>query len=759
MDCCAPDADAAPLDRRSNDDELRLASRNIGDGLRQTDLTIPGIHCGGCVQRIEKTLDKLPGVIKTRVNLSAKRATINWRADETPPPFISALSAMGFEAHLYDRGVDDKDGVLAKLLRALAVAGFAASNIMLLSVAIWSGAEPATRDLFHWISALIALPALAYSGRIFFRSAWRSLRHGQTNMDVPISIGVLLAFGLSLYETLHHGPHAYFDASISLLFFLLIGRTLDHMMRERARTAVKSLARLAPRGALILQTDGTTAYVPVNEITPGMTILLAAGERVPVDARVVKGQSELDCSLVSGESASQHAFAGFLLQAGTLNLTGPLKIIATAAAKDSFLAEMVRMMEAAESGRSIYRRLADRASRLYAPVVHLAALLTFVGWMIETGNVHQSLTVAIAVLIITCPCALGLAVPMVHVVAARRLFEDGIMVKDGGALERLAEVDTIVFDKTGTLTLGDPQLTGGDTVDFEALALAAAIASHSRHPYSRALAAEGSRRHCPPIALSHVSEHPGSGLEAHDGATVYRLGRPEWASANGEPKFPDSQLASVVLSKDGRDVATFRFEDRLRPDASATVAALAADNLALEILSGDREEPVRLLASRLGILHISSVSPGGKARHIASISAEGRKVLMVGDGLNDGPALVAAHASMAPASAIDVGRNAADLVFLRESLLAVPQAIEIARNAACLVRQNLVLAVAYNLFAVPVAVLGFVTPLIAALTMSGSSLLVVANALRLGGRRRTKDRLTPLRRISTVPQAPLGSTR
>lgn len=240
---------------------------------------------------------------------------------------------------------------------------------------------------------------------------------------------------------------------------------------------------------------------------------------------------------------------------------------------------------------------------------------------------------------------------------------------------------------------------------------------------------------------------------------MYRLGRPEWALANGEPKFPDLQLASVVLSKDGRAVATFSFEDRLRPDAREAVAALAADDLALEILSGDREEPVRLLASRLGILHISSVSPGGKARHVASMAAAGRKVLMVGDGLNDTPALVAAHASMAPASAVDVGRNAADLVFLRESLLAVPQAIEIARNAAWLVRQNLVLAVGYNLIAVPIAVLGYVTPLIAALAMSGSSLLVVANALRLRGWRRTRDRLAPLLRLSAVPQVPLGGTR
>src|SRR5262249_29558698 len=231
----------------------------------------------------------------------------------------------------------------------------------------WSGADPSARNVFHWLSALIAFPALAYSGRVFFRSARSAIRQGKTNMDVPISIGVLLAFGMSLYETVHHGAHAYFDASISLLFFLLIGRTLDHMMRERARTAVKGLARLAACGALVAHPDGTQCYVPVNEIEPGMTILLAAGERVPVDARVIGGQSEIDCSLVSGETIPRPVAAGSVLQAGTLNLTGPLTIAATAAAKDSFLAEMTRMMEAAECGRSSYRRIADRAARLYAP--------------------------------------------------------------------------------------------------------------------------------------------------------------------------------------------------------------------------------------------------------------------------------------------------------------------------------------------------------------------------------------------------------
>ena len=759
MGCCAPDIDSESMDRRAVDDEVLLASRYIGEGLRQTELAIPDIHCGGCVQRIEKALGALPGVIQARVNLSTKRATIRWRAHNAPPPFISTLRGMGFEAHLHDAGADEKDGALAELFRALAVSGFAASNIMLLSVSIWSGAEPATRDLFHWISALIAIPALAYSGRVFFRSAWRSLRHGQTNMDVPISIGVLLAAALSLYETIHHGPHAYFDAATSLLFFLLIGRTLDHVMRERARTAVKGLARLAARGALILQPDGRHAYLPVADIHAGMTILLAAGERVPVDARVVKGQSELDCSLVSGESLPQPASEGSILQAGTLNLTGPLTIVATAAAKDSFLAEMVRMMEVAESGRSAYRRIADRASRLYAPVVHLTALLTFIGWMIAIGDVHRALTIAIAVLIITCPCALGLAVPMVHVVAARRLFENGIMVKDGGALERLAEIDTVVFDKTGTLTLGDPRLVDGEALDTKPLAIAAAIASHSRHPYSRALAASGAKCSSAPVALSSVSEHPGSGLDAHAGTTVYRLGRPEWALSSVEPKHQASQLGSVVLSKDRSLLATFSFEDRVRSGAREAVTALASDGFALEILSGDREEPVRQLAAALGVPHISSVSPGGKASYIASASTSGRKVLMVGDGLNDAPALVAAHASMAPASAVDVGRNAADLVFLRESLLAVPQALAIARNARRLVWENLMMAVGYNLIAVPIAILGYVTPLIAALAMSGSSLLVVANALRLQGRSGASEPSVPSRRLFLTRQTSMGSVR
>jgi Cu2+-exporting ATPase len=427
-------------------EELRLASRDLGDGTRQSDLSVPRIHCAACIAAVERTLSRLPGVQTARVNLSMKRVAVTWRTDDgMAPDLIGTLRGIGYEAHLFAIDQNASDPELARLVKALALAGFCAMNIMMLSVSVWSGADASSRQAFHFISALLALPALSYSGRVFYASAWSALRHGRTNMDVPISIGVTLAFALSLYDTAHNAPHAYFDAATSLLFFLLIGRTLDHVMREKARSAVAGLARLAPAGATVVR-DGRPLYVPLSEIEPGASLLIAAGGRVPVDGLVMHGISEVDRSLVSGESAPARIAPGEPVQAGVMNLTGPLTIRATAKAEDSFLAEMVRMMEAAEGGRARYRRLADRASALYSPVVHTMALLSFLGWLLLTGDWHVSISIAIAVLIITCPCALGLAVPIVQVMAARRLFERGIMVKDGSALERLAEVDAIAFD-------------------------------------------------------------------------------------------------------------------------------------------------------------------------------------------------------------------------------------------------------------------------------------------------------------------------
>ena len=755
MSCCAPGAEMAlevaeAASAAPSSDEIKLASRALDGGCRQTDLSVPSVHCAGCIQAIEAALAKLENIDSARVNLSTKRVSVRWRGEQVPP-FFAALSRLGYQAHLFDPEIQEKDRTLSELIRAVAVAGFAAGNIMLLSVSVWSGAEGATRDLFHWLSALIAIPALAFAGGIYFRSAANALRHGRMNMDVPIVVGVSLAYAMSLYETINHGEHAYFDASVSLLFFLLIGRTLDHVMRERARTAVNGLSRLASRGSLVLRDDGKREYLPVAELVPGLRLLIAAGERIPVDGDIVSGYSDLDCSIVSGESAPKAVGAGAHVQAGTLNLTGPLTMLATAAAKDSFLAEMVRLMEAAEGGRSRYRRIADRVSALYAPVVHLAAFMTFLGWMIASGDWHRALTIAIAVLIITCPCALGLAVPIVQVVAARRLFEAGVMVKDGSAMERLAAIDAAVFDKTGTLTLGRPRLINASSIDPTMLAIAADMAAHSHHPFSRAIAGYAGYSGQP--AVESVSEHPGFGVEAIAEGNTWRLGRRGWAGwkarTGGEGKL--GGYGGTVLSRNGNIVACFAFEDALRQDAKATIRQLKDAGLSVDMLSGDTAKACGEVAKSLETeSFVPALLPSGKVEWIEALTRAGHKVLMVGDGLNDTPALRAAHVSMAPATAADIGRQAADFVFLRESLLAVPLAMDVSRKAGRLIRQNIAIAIVYNAFAVPIAVLGHVTPLIAAIAMSASSLIVIANAMRLQATAKTVPEAAPARRRSDL---------
>ncbi|MDO1583387.1 heavy metal translocating P-type ATPase [Rhizobium oryzicola] len=698
-----------------------------GSGLR-AELVVPSMHCGACMRRVEKALHALPGVTAARANLSTKRVIVEWSDREVTPAMIETLDRIGFPAHAAELPDRQHDADLKALLRALAVAAFASSNIMLLSFAVWFGADPSTRQYFHLLSGLIALPTVLYSGQVFYRSAWAALRHGRTNMDVPISIGVTLTFGLSLWETALHGRHAYFDAAVSLIFFLLIGRTLDHMMRARARSAVSGIARLASPSATVIETDGRRSDLPLGKVMPGMKLAVAAGQRVPVDACVIEGTSDVDCALVSGESTPIAVSAGQQLQAGVLNLGAPLVLLALRPSSQSFLAEMTRMMEAAESGRGLYRRIADRASALYAPVVHAAAALTLVGWLAIGSDLHQALTTAIAVLIITCPCALGLAVPMVQVVAAGRLFRSGILIKDGSGLERLAEIDTVVFDKTGTLTTGMPELLLYEkgTQDHEAnLPLAAGIAAHSNHPYSRAIAAS-----CPrPLAVATecVTEQAGYGLEALIDGAIFRLGRPGWAA----PAHAAGSDASVILSRNAEPLESFHFRDRLRPGAEQAIEDLKARGLSVEMLSGDRKSAVADLAARLGIVYHAEATPANKVQRLEELKREGHRVLMVGDGLNDAAALASAHVSMAPASASDVGRTAADLIFLQESLAAIPLAHRIAIRSAQLIRQNFALSIAYNLVAVPVAVGGFLTPLLAAIAMSSSSIIVVLNALRL----------------------------
>jgi len=686
-----------------------------GDGGRdRLHLMVENVHCAGCIRKIETALLARPGVASARVNVSTRRLVIEWRHGEDDPATLAqTVDDLGYPtapfnpATLMDGGAaQDK-----RLLTALAVAGFAAANVMLLSVSIWSGyfsdMGPATRDLFHWVSALIALPAVVFAGQPFFRSAWTSLRGSALNMDVPISVAVILASLMSLQQTMVGGEHAYFDASVTLLFFLLVGRYLDRRARARARSAAERL--------LTLQT--ATA-----------TVIVAAGERLPVDGRVIEGQSETDTSLVTGESMARPITIGDAVFAGTINLAQPLRVEVTAAGENTLLAEIVRLMEAAEQGRARYVRIADRVARIYAPSVHILALGTFAGWLVlGAGGWQPALMAAITVLIITCPCALGQAAPVVQVVATGRLLNRGVLLKSNDGLERLEAIDTVVFDKTGTLTLGRPTLTNGDQIPSDILARAAALAGHSRHPLSRAIVAAA--KSLAPVIAEQVAEVPGRGLSGRVDGNELRLGSRDWC---GVSESAGADGPEIWLSGEAMAPRRFSFADVARPDAVAVIAALRKRGLHIELLSGDRPPVVTAVADQLGIAEYrAECLPDHNVQRLKQLAEDGHKVLMVGDGLNDAPALAAGFVSMSPAGAADISQTAADLIFQGDSLAPVLHAVETARNAGRLVRQNFALPFLYNAIAIPVAVAGLATPLVAAVAMSSSSLVVTLNALRL----------------------------
>ncbi len=686
-----------------------------------TILAVPAMHCAGCMGKVERAFAEVAGVQSARTNLTARTVEVVHAARVELPALVAALAATGFEAQVREPEAETVSAV-KPLLAPLGVAAFACMNVMLMSVSVWSGADGTTRSLFHWVSAMIGVPAIIYSGRPFFSSALKVLRHGKTNMDVPISIGVTIATGLSFYETLTGGAEAWFDGVLMLLMFLLAGRVLDAMMRDRARSGVDALLRQAASGAMVIADDGATRWVDAKALQPGMLMRVAAGERLAADGEVLRGSSRFDQSLLTGESAPVSAVPGTLVHAGTLNIEVPVDVRVTATGQDTTLSEIARLMEVAGQSRGKFVRIADRASRLYAPAVHTLAALTFTGWMIAGAGVHQSLVIAIAVLIITCPCALGLAVPVAQVVAAVALMKRGILVKDGSALERMAEVDRLLLDKTGTLTLGRPVPDEAALVAMSAAeaSVALALASHSRHPLSHGLVQALAAHGVTAASLEDVREVAGQGVTARWNGIAVALGRPA-----------SSQGMATALRIEGGPVRVIAFADRLRPDAEAALQQLAALKVEVSILSGDCVAAVATVARVTGLTAQAAASPADKRAAIERLQGAGRNVLMAGDGLNDGPALATANASIAPGTASDVGRQAADIVFTGESLLAIPRAVRVARATMRVVRQNFVLAIGYNALAVPLAIAGYVTPLVAAIAMSTSSLIVVANSLRL----------------------------
>lgn len=710
-----------------------MAGSARSDVLRRLELSLPTIHCAACISGVETGLANLPEVHGARVNLTRRRVSLT--VEDIPgieARLIDMLTNWGYPAKELDNAALDQDLVDKAgrdLLGRLAVAGFSMMNVMMLSFAVWGGATDSTRELMHWISAGIALPTVAFSGVPFFKNAWTALRVGRLNMDVPISLALILASGVSLLETIEGGEHAYFDAALSLTFFLLLGRYLDHRTRVVARSAAVELAALEVHKAVRIGLDGAHETVPMDALREGDLIFVAAGERISVDGIVANGRSELDPSMLTGETMPQTIEPGQKAVAGMLNLTGPLEIRAQGLGEETLLKQISRLVEAAETSKNRYTSLAEKAAKIYAPLVHILSAAAFLFWGFYSGDWRLATNIAAAVLIITCPCALGLAVPAVLTAASGRLFHNGVLLKEGVALERLAEVDTVVFDKGGTLTTGKPQLINGDELDGETLSIATAIAKGSAHPMSQAIARFGAGQGVQTPELSDIVEEPGLGTRANLNGAEIRLGRAAWC---GVESTDVAQSVSWLKIGTAKPIALL-FEDTLRPEAEETVKALLADGMDVRMLSGDVVTPVKAMADKLGITNwIAEATPASKVDALETLTAEGRKVLMVGDGLNDAAALAGAYVSISLASAADASRTSADLILVGDDLWQVTKSIRLAKIAKRRILENFAVAAVYNLIAVPIALMGFATPLMAALAMSGSSIMVSLNAMRLG---------------------------
>ncbi len=702
------------------------------DSASEIDFVVQGMTCAACMAQIEKAVSRLPGAPAARVNYATRRLRVRWRdASFHPEAVASALRPLGYKVQPFAfESVEDEDRARAKyLIRCLAIAGFSALNVMLLSVAIWagdaSGMDASTRDLFHWISALIALPAALFAGQPFFGGALTALRGGRLNMDVPISIGLCLALGMSVFETVHHAQHAYFDSALMLMFFLLAGRALDHGMRRKMRAVVNNLSSLRAVTACRIGPEGPVE-IPAKSLREGDVALARPGERLPADGEVASGEFEIDEGVITGETAPRSVKPGDAVFAGSLNLSGAIHVRVGAAGAHSLLDEIERLLDAASAAKSRYVRLADRAAAIYAPVVHLAALLTAVGWLLGGASIHDAVIAAIAVLIITCPCALALAVPAVHVAASGALFRAGVLPCNGDALERLAEIDVVAFDKTGTLTMPEACLVNRADIPPDLLAMAARLALSSRHPLARGVALEAGT--AAPFAAAR--EEVGQGVSAMIDGREARLGSLSFCDVEAPGAASDAG-ASLIAFRYGERAAVLQVRQALRPDAAKVVARLKRRALAVEILSGDVAAAVREVGGALDVERaMGGLKPADKVARLQALREQGHKALLVGDGLNDAPALAEAHASLSPATAADLAQSVADAIFLGDRLGPVVDAIDIARAARQRMRQNLALAAAYNIVAVPLAMAGVVTPLIAAVAMSASSLLVTLNALR-----------------------------
>ncbi len=694
-------------------------------------LIVEGMHCGSCIWLIENTLKKQVGVKNARVNMSTKRLEIVWSdQQERINELVHTIEKLGYRLIPFSPEASENENLRYEkfLLKCIFISGLATISIMMISVGIWIGnfngeIGKYMRMMLHIIAAMIALPTVLYAGEPFFKSALTALKAKRSNMDIPISIGILTALFISIVETFAGKEYTYFDASVTLLFFLLIGRYLDLKVRnlamQRAQNLIFSQAR-----SVTIEEKGKLKLVAINSAKQGDVAFVVMGEKIPIDGVILEGDTQIDNSLISGETLPIVKQKGDYVNAGTINLGNPIRITIDKIGDSTLLGEIIKLMENAEQGKSKYVQFSDRIAGYFTPIILLLSLLTFSIWLVEADLLTASIH-AISVLIITCPCALGLAIPVVQVVASSKLMNEGVLIKTADALEKLAAIDSVIFDKTGTLTHG--KLTPQNLTDFSAteLKLIASLASHSNHPMAKAL----SKLHSGTLIPLTVKEHQGLGLEAAAKGETVRIGSKKFCDATQT----NNDALSEIWFKQGKTLKRMVFSDQLREDAKLVADYFSqGQHMPCVILSGDKPAVVSDVAKEVGIAdYKAEINPKQKYEFVAKLLKKGQKPLMVGDGLNDSAALKAAYISISPASGLEISQTASDIVFQGSGLDAVQHAHIIALAAQKIVKQNLWLSGAYNLITVPIAMLGFASPIIAAVGMSLSSIIVVLNSLRL----------------------------
>lgn len=722
--------------------------RSTAENEREASLILEGITCAACVWLNERHISALPGVLEVQVNYSTHRARVRW--DETQiqlSDILYAISQIGYLAHPYDPQA--RQALLEKErrqhLRRIGLAGVMGMQVMMFSVALYAGdffgMDAHYRYLFHWINLLLTLPVMFYSARPFFQSAWRDLKHRQAGMDVPVALGISIAFTGSVWVTVSNsGGHVYYDSVVMFVFFLLLGRYFELMARKRSAQASESLVQLVPAMAT-RQVGEDWEEVAVIELVPGDVVQIRPGETVPADGAVLSGRSSVDESLLTGESLPIPKQNGENLTAGTVNIESPLQMRVDKIGEDTVLSHILRLLERAQTEKPHITQVADRAASWFVlGVLLLAGSVALYWWQV---NPDAWLSITLAVLVVTCPCALSLATPTAITAATGTLTRHGLLTTRGHALETLARATHFVFDKTGTLTEGRLHLSHteclSDLAEADCLRYAAALEKHSEHPLAKALveAAAGES-----LVALEVSNQPGAGLRGQIKGRDWFIGTAEFIQQHCTQRLSAQQHTDlhqrgetlVWLADAERIHCAFTLSDQVRDGAEELVRSLHAQGKAVYLLTGDHQASAARVAEQVGIKteHIAAdLSPADKLAHVKALQAEGAVVAMLGDGVNDAPVLAAAQVSIAMGGGTQAARASADMILLSEQLPNLLTGLHTARKTLQIIRQNLSWAVGYNLLALPLAAMGFILPWMAAIGMSASSLLVVLNALRL----------------------------